>query len=154
MGINIVLVEPEIPHNTGSIARTCALTGTKLHLVRPFGFSLEDKYLKRAGLDYWHLVEVFYYDSIEEVINKNPEGNFYFATTKTKRLYTDVTYEGSSFIVFGKETKGLEKDLIENNEDRLITIPMKGNLKRSLNLSNSANIILFEALRQKGFPFL
>ncbi len=151
MTLNIVLVEPEIPHNTGSIARTCALTGTSLHLVRPLGFSVSDKYLKRSGLDYWHLVDIHYYDSFDEVIETFPEGNFYYATTKTENKYSDFNYSDNTFFVFGKETKGLPEDLIEKNKDYAIRIPMKP-IGRSLNLSNSANIIIFEALRQLGFP--
>jgi len=154
MALNIVLVEPEIPHNTGSIARTCALTGTRLHLVRPLGFSVSDKYLKRSGLDYWHLVEINYYDSFSEVLEKNPGSKFYYATTKANRLYSDFTYEDESFFVFGKETKGLPQELIARNLDTAIKIPMRENIARSLNLSNSANIIIFEALRQLGFPGL
>lgn len=154
MALNIVLVEPEIPHNTGSIARTCALTGTNLHLVKPLGFSVEDKYLKRAGLDYWHLVNINYYDSFEELIHKYPDSDFYFATTKTKNSYTDFKYRDESFFVFGKETKGLRMDILEKHSENTITIPMIHSIKRSLNLSNSANIILFEALRQLDFPGL
>ena len=153
MGLNIALVEPEIPHNTGSIARTCALTGTSLHLVRPLGFSVDDKHLKRAGLDYWHLVDIHYYDSIEELFEKWPESTFYYATTKANKNYAQFEYKDGDFFVFGKETKGLPEDLIFSNLDTAIKIPMKGELKRSLNLSNSANIILFEALRQLDFPF-
>jgi tRNA (cytidine/uridine-2'-O-)-methyltransferase len=154
MALNIVLVEPEIPHNTGSIARTCALTGTKLHLVRPLGFSVSDKYLKRSGLDYWHLVDITYYDSFNEVLEKCPESTFYYATTKAKKLYSEFTYQDESFFVFGKETKGLPPDLVARNLDTAIRIPMRENIARSLNLSNSANIIIFEALRQIGFPGL
>lgn len=153
MGLNIVLVEPEIPHNTGSIARTCALTNTSLHLVRPLGFSTDDKNLKRAGLDYWHLVDIHYYDSFDQVLEKYPNNDFYFATTKTENKYTDFTYKEGSFFVFGKETKGLAMEILENNWHRAIKIPMIKNIARSLNLSNSANIILFEALRQLDFPF-
>ena len=154
MALNIVLVEPEIPHNTGSIARTCALTNTNLHLVKPLGFSVQDKYLKRAGLDYWHLVNIYYYDSFEELIEKYPEGEFYFATTKTNRSYTDFKYKDESFFVFGKETKGLKEEILDRYSKTTITIPIISSLKRSLNLSNSANIILFEALRQLDFPGL
>lgn len=150
MALNIVLVEPEIPHNTGSIARTCALTNTKLHLVKPLGFSVEDKYLKRAGLDYWNLVSIDYYDSFEELILKYPENDFYFATTKTEKLYTDFKYRDESFFVFGKETKGLDEKTLKDHWETTIKIPMI-DIKRSLNLSNSANIILFEALRQLDF---
>ncbi len=151
MALNIVLVEPEIPHNTGSIARTCALTGTSLHLVRPLGFSVSDKYLKRSGLDYWHLVDIHYYDSFDEVLSKFPDGVFYYATTKTDNKYSDFKYTDNTFFVFGKETKGLPDELIERYQDRTIRIPMIP-IGRSLNLSNSANIILYEALRQLDFP--
>lgn len=154
MALNIVLVEPEIPHNTGSIARTCALTETVLHLVRPLGFSVEDKYLKRSGLDYWHLVDIHYYDSFSEVLEKYPDNDFYYATTKAKNKHTDVKYKDNSFLVFGKETKGLPNEILEGNMDRSIRIPMREDILRSLNLSNSVNIILFEALRQLNFPFL
>lgn len=151
MALNIVLIEPEIPQNTGSIARTCALTNTKLHLVRPLGFSVEDKYLKRAGLDYWHLLEINYYDSFEELILKYPNNDFYFATTKTKKMYTDFEYKDESFFVFGKETKGINEEILEKHGNTTLKIPMIDTIKRSFNLSNSANIILFEALRQLDF---
>lgn len=151
MALNIVLVEPEIPQNTGNIARTCALTKTNLHLVRPLGFSTEDKYLKRAGLDYWNLVNVNYYDGFDELLLKYPESDFYFATTKTDNLYTDFKYKDGSFFVFGKETKGLSEEILEKNWDTSIKVPMLNTIKRSLNLANSANIILFEALRQLDF---
>lgn len=154
MALNIVLVEPEIPHNTGSIARTCALTGTVLHLVRPLGFSITDKHLKRAGLDYWPLVQLKYYDSLQEVLDKNPDGDFYFATTKAEKDYSQFKYRDNSFFVFGKETKGLPESIIEDNLETAIRIPMKKNIARSLNLSNSANIIIYEALRQLDFPDL
>ncbi len=154
MGLNIVLVEPEIPQNTGNIARTCALTNTTLHLVKPLGFSVEDKYLKRAGLDYWHLVEIYYYNSFNEVREKYFNNEFYFATTKGKKIYTEVNYTKDCFIVFGKETKGLSDEILCSNWDRTIKIPMKKDINRSLNLANSVNIILFEALRQLNFPYL
>ncbi|MGJ0845813.1 tRNA (cytidine/uridine-2'-O-)-methyltransferase [Tissierella praeacuta DSM 18095] len=152
MSLHIVLVEPEIPSNTGNIARTCALTGTVLHLVRPLGFSVDDKALKRAGLDYWNLVEIHYYDSFFEVLEKYPNGEFYYATTKSKNKYTDNHYKDESFFVFGKETKGLSKEILEGNIDKGIRIPMRSNIARSLNLANSVNIILYEALRQLNFP--
>jgi len=154
MALNIVLVEPEIPHNTGSIARTCALTGTVLHLVRPLGFSITDKHLKRAGLDYWPLVKLKYYDSFQEVLDNNPDGDFYFASTKARKNYTQFNYRDNSFFVFGRETKGLPESLVMEHLDTAIRIPMKKNIARSLNLSNSANIIIYEALRQLGFPDL
>ncbi|MFA5577102.1 MAG: tRNA (cytidine(34)-2'-O)-methyltransferase [Tissierellaceae bacterium] len=152
MPLNIVLVEPEIPSNTGNIARTCALTGAILHLVRPLGFSVDDKQLKRAGLDYWNLVEIHYYDSFFEVLNKYPDREFYYATTKSKHRYTEVKYKNGDFIVFGKETKGLASEILEGNFNKSIRIPMRENIARSLNLANSVNIILFEALRQLDFP--
>ncbi len=151
MGFNIVLVEPEIPHNTGSIARTCVLTNTSLHLVKPLGFSVDDKNLKRAGLDYWHLVDIHYYDKFEDLLAKYLKGEFYFATSKTDNLYTDFQYKPESFFVFGKETKGLPREILDRNRDRTIKIPMMNDIGRSYNLANSANVILFEALRQRGF---
>jgi len=154
MAINIVLVEPEIPQNTGNIARTCALTNSILHLVKPLGFSVDDKHLKRAGLDYWPLVDVRYYENFQELIDKYPDGVFYFATTKANRFYTEVKYTDGCFIVFGKETKGLSNDILSRYWDKTIKIPMRQKLKRSLNLSNSVNIILYEALRQLNFPNL
>lgn len=151
MALNIVLVEPEIPQNTGNIARSCALTNTRLHLVRPLGFSVSDKYLKRAGLDYWHLVDISYYDNFSQVLEKYPKGEFYYATTKAKMFYTEIKYKDESFIVFGKETKGLSKEILDGNLNKAIKIPMIQEIGRSLNLSNSVNIILFEALRQLDF---
>lgn len=120
MGLNIVLVEPEIPHNTGSIARTCALTNTCLHLVKPLGFSVEDKYLKRAGLDYWDLVEIYYYDSFSEILDKYPKNDFYYASTKSKKYYTEFNYKDGSFFVFGKETQGLPSSILKDNWDKAI----------------------------------
>ena len=124
MSINVVLVEPEIPQNTGNIIRTCAATGATLHLVRPLGFSLEDKYLKRSGLDYWDIANIQYYDSFEEVVEKNPNGTFFYATTKVDQAHSDVKYVDNSFIVFGKETKGLPESLIKVNLETCIRIPM------------------------------
>ncbi len=151
MALNIVLVEPEIPSNTGNIARTCALTGTNLHLVHPLGFRTDDKSLKRAGLDYWNLVNVNHYNDFSELVEKFPGAKFYFATTKANKYYTDFKYKDDSFFVFGKETKGLSKEIIEENKDTLIKIPMRRDIARSLNLANSVNIILYEALRQLDF---
>ena len=148
--LNVVLVEPEIPQNTGNIARTCACTDTRLHLVRPFGFDISEKSLKRAGLDYWDKVDIVYYDNLAEFFEKNAGGKFYYATTKAKQSYTDVSYPDGCFILFGKETKGLPEDLIYADYDRAVRIPMYGAL-RSLNLSNSVAIILYEALRQNDF---
>ena len=147
--MHIVLVEPEIPANTGNIARTCAVTGSVLHMVKPLGFSVEDRYLKRAGLDYWHLVEIHYHDSFEELREKF-KGKFYYVTTKGDKFYTDITYEADDFLVFGKETAGLSKNLLEANSEYCIRIPMINDC-RSLNLSNSVSIVLYEAWRQTGF---
>lgn len=153
MSLNVVLVEPEIPQNTGNIIRTCAATGTTLHLVRPLGFSLEDKYLKRSGLDYWDLANIKYYDSFEEVVEKNPGGKFFFSTTKVNQSHSDMKFVENSFVVFGKETKGLPEDLIKANLDTCMRIPMINVEKaRSLNLSNSVAIVVYEALRQLGYP--
>lgn len=153
MSINVVLVEPEIPQNTGNIIRTCAATGATLHLVRPLGFSLEDKYLKRSGLDYWDIANIQYYDSFEEVVEKNPNGTFFYATTKVDQAHSDVKYVDNSFIVFGKETKGLPESLIKVNLETCIRIPMLNIEKaRSLNLSNSVAIVVYEALRQLDYP--
>lgn len=153
MSINIVLVEPEIPQNTGNIARTCAATGSKLHLVKPLGFSVEDKYLKRAGLDYWDLVEITYYDNIDVFFNAHKGGKFFFSTTKGKYRHSDMKYEDGCFILFGKETAGLPKSLLEANPDKCIRIPMLDEA-RSLNLSNSVAVVVYEALRQIGYPNL
>ena len=170
MKINIVMVEPEIPQNTGNIARTCAATGAKLHLVKPLGFSIDDKYLKRAGLDYWDKLEIEEHDNLQAFLNKylanvpsagqvnkkitekSIPNNFFLASTKSKQTYVDVDYKQFEeiFILFGKETKGLPEDLIENNMKQAIRIPMREGL-RSLNLSNSVAIVVYEALRQNNF---
>lgn len=151
MAINIVLHEPEIPHNTGAIARTCVLTNSRLHLIKPFGFDLSDKYLKRAGLDYWKYLDLTIYENLDDFFEKNKDANFYLATTKTKNIYTDVKFKDGDFIFFGKETAGLPEDLINKYSDRVIRIPMIKDLKRSLNLANSCTVILYEALRQLDF---
>lgn len=153
MAFHIVLVEPEIPANTGNISRTCAATGTYLHLVRPLGFSTDDKTLKRAGLDYWPSVKLEYHDSFEEVKEKYPEGRFFFATTKAKKSYADYAFQDGDFLVFGKETKGLAPEILAAHPDTLMRIPMGPDI-RSLNLSNSAAIVLYEGLRQNGFKGL
>jgi len=152
---NVVMVEPEIPPNTGNVARTCAATSTKLHLVEPLGFSIDDKHLKRAGLDYWPYVDIEIHSSLDAFMKKYGKEPIYLATTKAEKKYTDVAYEDGAFIMFGKETKGLPRAFIDAHADRAVRIPMaqQTNL-RSLNLSNSVNIILFEALRQKNFPGL
>lgn len=150
--LNIVLVEPEIPQNAGNIARTCAVTGSRLHLVRPLGFEVSDKYLKRAGLDYWKFVDVSYYDSIEEVMEKYYDGgNFYFFSTKAKTIHSDAKYKDGDFLVFGKETKGLPEELLSKHYDECVRLPMMEET-RSLNLSNSVCAGVYEALRQMGYP--
>lgn len=155
MTIHIVLVEPEIPPNTGNIARSCAATGARLHLVKPLGFSIDDKTLKRAGLDYWPYVDLEIHESLDDFFTKYKDMPMYLATTKGIRRYTDVTYEENAMLLFGRETAGLPRDLIEKYKERTIRIPMSGDTRlRSLNLSNSANIVLFEALRQLNFPNL
>lgn len=151
--LNIVLVEPVIPQNTGNIARTCAVTNSALHLVKPLGFSTDDKYLKRAGLDYWDKLDIYYYDSIEDLLEKYKGNNFYFTSTKAPHSYTDVKYENNDFLIFGKETAGLPEKLLKKKLDKCIRIPMAAKI-RSLNLSNSVAIILYEALRQLNFSGL
>ena len=151
MSINVVLVEPEIPQNTGNIIRTCANTGAILHLIRPLGFSLEDKYLKRCGLDY--ISEIRYYDSFEELQEKYPDAKYFYSTTKANKAHSDMEFEDGCFLVFGKETKGLPKPLIEANMETCMRIPMlKLEKARSLNLSNSVAIVVYEAMRQIGYP--
>ena len=150
---NIVLVEPEIPQNAGNIARTCAATGTKLHMVKPLGFEVTDKYLKRAGLDYWHLVEICYYDSFEQLREMYKGARFFYYTTKGRKRHSDVTFEDGDFLVFGKETKGLPEELLLENEESCVRIPMYSQA-RSLNLSNSVAVALYEALRQKNYDGL
>ena len=151
--MNIVLVEPEIPQNTGNIARTCAATGAKLHLIRPLGFSLADKYLKRAGLDYWNLMTYTVYDNIDEFFARNPGANCYYATKKAARSYADVSYGADDYLVFGRESRGLDEQLLARVYDRCIRIPMRSEA-RSLNLSNSVAVVLYEALRQQEFAGL
>lgn len=152
--LNVVLVEPEIPQNAGNIARTCAVTGTILHLVRPLGFEVSDKYLKRAGLDYWGLVDIKYYDSIEEVMDKYYKGdNFWFFSTKAKNIHSEVNYKDGDFLVFGKETKGLPEDLLKKHYSQCVRLPMREET-RSLNLSNSVCVGVYEALRQLDYPGL
>ncbi len=153
MGLNIVLVEPEIPQNTGNIARTCAATGINLHLIKPLGFSVDDRYLKRAGLDYWNQVSVTIYENLDDFMKKRKPEDCFFVTTKGRKKYTEAKYTENSYLFFGKETKGLPEKLLHDNYERCIRIPMKQE-SRSLNLSNSAAIAAYEALRQLGFPGL
>ena len=150
--LNIVLVEPEIPQNTGNIARTCAATGARLHIVEPMGFKIDDKKLKRAGLDYWYLLDITYYPSIEDFFSKN-EGNYYFFTTKGRQIYSDAKFEGDTYIVFGKETKGLPEELLKANPDKCLRVPMISDA-RSLNLSNTVALVGYEVLRQWNFEGL
>ena len=151
MAINIVLHEPEIPHNTGAIARSCVLTNSRLHLIKPFGFDLDDKHLERAGLDYWKYLDLTIYEDLDDFFEKNKDINFYLATTKTNNIYSDVKFKDGDFIFFGEETAGLPEDLIKKYSERAIRIPMIKDLERSLNLANSCTVILYEALRQLDF---
>lgn len=148
--INIVLHEPEIPQNTGNIARTCAATGAALHIIKPMGFEIDDRKLKRAGLDYWHLLDITYYENLDDFFAKNKDCDFRLFTTKAPHCYTDIEYSTPVFLFFGKETKGLPEDFLRKNLDRCVRIPMRENL-RSLNLSNSVAIAVYEVLRQSGF---
>lgn len=155
MALHIVFVEPEIPPNTGNIARTCAATDTKLHLVKPLGFNIDDKSVKRAGLDYWPYVQLEVHDSLDAFLEKYDGRRMFLATTKGRQIYTEPTYQDEDMFLFGKETAGLPRDFIAAHEDMAIRIPMSADTRlRSFNLANSANIILFEALRQLNFPGL
>lgn len=151
--LNIVLHEPEIPQNCGNIARTCAATGSRLHLIRPLGFDISDKAVKRAGLDYWHLVDVRVYDNLEDFFRKNQVRQLWCLSTKAPRCYTEASFEEDCYLLFGKETKGLPEDFLNEHFDQCIRIPMKSEA-RSLNLSNAVAITAFEALRQLDFPQL
>ncbi len=151
--LNIVLVEPQIPQNTGNIARTCAATGARLHLVEPMGFHVDDKKLKRAGLDYWHLLDITYYEDLEDFFNKNKDGNFFYFTTKGRHVHSDMTYPEGSYLVFGREDAGLPEELLKENEKSCVRLPMRGEA-RSLNLSNTVAVGVFEVLRQWGYPDL
>lgn len=151
--LNIVLVEPQIPQNTGNIARTCAATGARLHLVKPLGFAIDDKKLKRAGLDYWHYLDITYYDGLEDFFAQNPGGNFYYFTTKGQANYSEVAYPNNAYIVFGREDAGLPEDLLFHNPETCVRLPMRGGI-RSLNLSNTVAVATYEVLRQWGFPAL
>ncbi len=151
--INIVLHEPEIPQNTGNIARTCAATGASLHLIEPLGFEIDDRKLKRAGLDYWHNLDITYYKNLDDFFEKNPNADFYCYTTKAPRKYTEISYPESVFLFFGKETAGLPESFLEKNLERCVRLPMREGL-RSLNLSNSVAIAVYEVLRQRDFDGL
>ncbi len=152
--LNVVLVEPEIPQNTGNVARTCALTGARLHLVEPLGFRIDDRRLKRAGLDYWHLLDITVYKSLSDFFTRNT-GNFYYFSTKARKTHSEVAYPDGCYLVFGKETAGLPESLLHDNPDTCVRIPMLDNPDaRSLNLSNSVAIGVYEALRQWNYPGL
>ncbi|MDF2821560.1 MAG: tRNA (cytidine34-2-O)-methyltransferase [Clostridiales bacterium] len=151
--MNIILLEPEIPANTGNIGRTCVATNTALHLIKPLGFDINEKALKRAGLDYWDKLDVKIYEDFEDFLQQNPGAKIYMATTKAKHTYADVKYEENSFIMFGKESAGIPENILYNNEETCIRIPMANSI-RSLNLSNSVSVILYEALRQQEFKQL
>ena len=148
--LNIVLLEPEIPANTGNIGRTCVATGTRLHLIEPLGFSLSEKALKRAGMDYWKDLDVTTYIDYGEFLEKNPGAKIYMATTKARKVYTEVSYEDDCYIMFGKESAGIPEEILVENQENCVRIPMIGDI-RSLNLGNSVAIVLYEALRQNGF---
>ena len=151
MAMNIVLVEPEIPQNTGNIARTCAATGAMLHLVKPLGFSLDDRYMRRAGLDYWFLMRYAVYEDLEDFFRKNGTERCWLASTKAARCYSEVTYRDGDFLLFGRESRGLPESLLARMPEQCVRIPMRSEA-RSLNLSNAAAVVLYEALRQRGFP--
>ena len=153
--LNIVLVEPQIPQNTGNIARTCAATGARLHLVEPMGFRIDDAKLKRAGLDYWHLLDITYYESLSDFFEKNKDGKFFYFSTKATKIYSQVEYPANCYLVFGKETAGLPEDLLFANKESCVRLPMINNSSaRSLNLSNTVAIGVYEVLRQWNFPDL
>ncbi len=153
MELNIVLVEPQIPQNTGNIARTCAVTGARLHIVKPMGFAIDDKKLKHAGLDYWHYLDITYYENLDDFFGKNSGGEFFYYTTKAQNTYCDAEYRDKTYIVFGREDKGLPEQLLFENKSHCVRIPM-ANEMRSLNLSNSVAIGAYEVLRHWGFPKL
>ena len=151
--LNIVLHEPEMPANTGNIGRTCVASGARLHLIEPMGFMINDKMLKRAGLDYWDKLDVTIYDDYQDFLSKNPGAKIYMATTKSKQKYTDVVYEEDAYIMFGKESAGIPEEILLDNKETCVRIPMMPG-ERSLNLSNSVAIVVYEALRQQDFPGL
>ena len=148
--MNVILHEPEIPANTGNIGRTCVATGTALHLIRPLGFDISDKAVRRAGMDYWKDLELYVYEDFNDFVSKNPNARIYMATTKAKKAYTEVIYEENDFIMFGKESAGIPEEILIKYEDTSVRIPMIGEI-RSLNLSNSVAIMLYEAIRQQDF---
>ena len=150
---HIVMVEPEIPQNTGNVARPCSVTGSMLHLVRPLGFSVDDRHLKRAGLDYWHTLRITYHDSLEELMAQYPEGRFFFASTHAQNRYTDTAFRDGDFLVFGKETAGIPMEILSRYRESCVRIPMRREA-RCLNLANSVAVMCYEALRQQGFPGL
>lgn len=153
--LNIVLVEPQIPQNTGNIARTCAATGAKLHLVEPMGFRVDDAKLKRAGLDYWHLLDITYYENLDDFFEKNKDGKFFYFSTKATKIYSEIEYPDNCYLVFGKETAGLPEELLHDNPESCVRLPMINNSSaRSLNLSNSVAVGAYEVLRQWKFPDL
>lgn len=152
MNLNIVLFQPEIPQNTGNIARTCVLTDCNLHLIKPLGFSLDEKHLKRAGLDYWQYLNLFIYDSYEELREKFKESTFYFSTTHGTKFHTQVQFKQGDFVVFGRESSGLPEYIKNSDPEKCIRVPMIKSTTRSLNLSNSAAVVIYEALRQNDFP--
>lgn len=153
MDINIVLCEPEIPQNTGNIARTCAAIGASLHLIKPLGFEIDDRKLKRAGLDYWHQLDITYYEGLDDFFQKNPNAEVYYFSTKAPRGFAEINYPKKVFLMFGKETKGLPEKLLLENAEKVVRIPMRKTL-RSLNLSNSAAIAVYEVLRQRNYEGL
>lgn len=150
---NIVLYQPEIPQNTGNISRTCACTGAALHIIKPMGFEITDKHLKRAGLDYWDKLDLTYYDSLEEFFQKTKGGRYFYLSKKASKRYTDIEFKDGDYLIFGKETKGLPEHIVFDNPDTALRIPMAEGL-RSLNLSNTVALVLYEALRQNGFKNL
>jgi tRNA (cytidine/uridine-2'-O-)-methyltransferase len=152
-GLNVVLYQPEIPQNTGNIARTCAAVGAQLHLIKPLGFFLRDRHLKRAGLDYWHLVDIVYHDSMDDFFAKYKGKNFNFITKRAKKTYDKIDFSCDAFLIFGRETSGLPEEVLKNNQDRCYRIPMRTDT-RSLNLSNAVAIVVYEACRQMGFDSL
>ena len=151
--LNVVLYQPKIPQNTGNIARTCAAVGARLHLIKPLGFSVRDRYLKRAGLDYWHMVEIVYHDTMDDFFEKNGPKNLNFITKKASKTYDTIDFSGEVFLIFGKETSGLPEELLKGNKERCFRIPMKPDA-RSLNLSNAVAVVVYEACRRTGFQTL